>query len=372
MTKKECTITYPRKRFARAVVRALGRMVLPLAFELEISGRDRFPQGGPLIIVGNHVAAMEGVLMIVFTPWQVELLGTADIPVEKITEIAGRLFGFIPINRGHMDRPAMNKALDVLRQNGVIGIFPEGGIWDAGAMRPQKGVAWLSYRASAPVLPVGFSGTLGAIGKALKMQRPRLEMNVGDLISAARLPEGRARKVYFEEFSALVMGAVRDLLPAADETLRPVVDERFELEIAARDTSGETVSHPMGLEITHKTALAKLLHRPTILKIFRANLRLPIDPLQNLDSERDGKKVADAVELMLNYLREENPYLLAYRFGPREGRAMQDGLEELLALARWAARSGLALEVTPTRRYYSPEQEKEIVQIKQGAFGGWM
>jgi hypothetical protein len=126
------------------------------------------------------------------------------------------------------------------------------------------------------------------------------------------------------------------------------------------------------LDIFHTTALAKLLHRPVVLKIFSRNLRLPTSALQDLENEHDAGVIADATRSILDYLRDENPYLLTYRFGPPEAEAMQAGLEELLALARWTAESGLALTITPVRRFYSLDQEREVVQIKQGSFERWM
>jgi 1-acyl-sn-glycerol-3-phosphate acyltransferase len=348
-------------------------LVLPLAFRIRIIGRENFPEQGPLLVVGNHVAAMEAVLMVVFSPWQVEMLGSVDIPPEKVTVMAMNLFGCIPIMRGQTDRTAMRKALDVLRQGGVMGIFPEGGFWQAGAMPPQTGVAWLSSRAAAPVLPIGFHGTWGALGAALRLKRPCLTMQVGQLLPAARLPEGKARKVYLQEYAAQVMEAVTALLPADDPARQPrVVDERFELKVEVQELDGTPSSCPPDLVIRHPIALAKFLHQPGVLKIFLKNLRMSIGPLQDLRNERDPRKIADAVRPVLGYLRDENPYLLSYRFGAQEGGAMQAGLDELLALARWAAELGLSLKITPIRRYYSPQQGEDVEQIEQGTFGRWM
>lgn len=131
-------LRYPRKRVARTAARVAGRLVLPLMFRLRISGTSSFPRTGPLLVVGNHVAVIEAVMMAVYTPWPVEMLGAADIPHERISQIAMGFYGCIPVRRGHVDRPALNKALDVLQQRGVIGIFREGGIWQAGC-RPNGG-----------------------------------------------------------------------------------------------------------------------------------------------------------------------------------------------------------------------------------------
>ncbi len=367
------TIAYPRRIIARGTARGVMRALLPIAFRIRITGRENFPESGPLIVVGNHAAAMEAVLMAVYTPWQVEMLGAADIPHEKVTQVAIKIFGFIPVNRGHVDRPALNQALDVLKQKGIVAIFPEGGIWQTGVRRAQTGVAWLSYRAGAPVLPIGFGGTMGALGAALRMKRPELTMNVGEAMPAAHLPQGKARKVYLAEYAGQVLDAVSALLPADDPARRVTIsDERFGLQVGVLGPDGAPASYPAGLAIRHATALAKLLHQPALLKIFTQNLRLPTRPLQELDSEPDAGVIAGATRSILDYLRDENPYLLTYRFGPQEAEAMQAGLEELLALARWADGSGLALAITPIRRFYSLDQGKEVVQIKQGSFEQWM
>jgi 1-acyl-sn-glycerol-3-phosphate acyltransferase len=316
---------------------------------------------------------MEAVLMVIYPPWQVEMLGSVDVPHERITQITAGLYKFIPVNRGHVDRAALVKSLDVLRQGGVLAIFPEGGIWDAGHMRAHTGVAWLSYRANAPVLPIAFSGTMGALGAAMKLKRPRLTMRVGQLIPPARLPEGESRKAYSEAFATDVVRAIRALLPDEDPTRRPrVIDERFQLRAALHAEDGSPQTYPSDLAIQHATALAKLLHRPAILKIFTSNLNLPTQPLQNLEHEHDPERIAKAVQAILNYLDEDNPYLLTYRFGPQEAEAMRLGLEELLALARWASKSGLRLTLTPIRRYTLPDREGEVVQVKQGTFERWM
>ena len=371
--KKDDQLAYPRKRLARGLTRFFGRPLLNTLCKIQFSGRENLPERGPLVIVGNHVAVMEVVMMTVFTPWQVELLGAGDIPHEKITQFFSDFFGFIPVNRGHVDRSALSKALDILKQKGVLGVFPEGGIWEPGSMRAQTGVAWLSYHGQAPVLPVGFSGTTGALGKALRFERPTLSMHIGEQIPAATPAKGMPRKAYFEAYSKRVLGAIQDLIPAAERVQAPKIEnERFELSIQLRNTGGVQVKIPEKLEVQNAPALAKMLHRPVILKTFRSNLKLPVEALQTLANTPPAAQIAQAAEAILKYLEKQNEFFLIYRFGPKEGEAMQKGLTELRELALWADRQGLTMKLTPTRRYYSPESGQEIIQTSQEAFTDWM
>ena len=373
MTDKRYTLAYPRKRLQRGLIRALGRLILPLLYRLEITGRKHFPDSGPLIVVGNHTAAMEAVLLAVFTPWQVELMGAADIPAERITEVSTDLFGTIPVHRGDFDRAALRQALDVLAQDGVIGIFPEGGFWDVGGMQAQPGVAWLSYRSQAPVLPIGFSDTTGMINAGLRLRRPRLKMNVGRLLPPAELPEDMPRKSYFRRYASDVMEAVKTLIPPESRRERPKIeDERFDLAVEVRNPQGKPRLIPDHLAIEQKAALSKLLHRPMILKIFRQNLNLPVHALQRLVERPAVEEMITGLRHILAYLEDENPYLLTYRFGNAEGLAMQAGLEQLLALAQWAAASGYTVAVKPIWRYYSIEEGCEVVKMEQERCEQWM
>ena len=373
MTETLQSITYPRKRLARGFLRTSGRLLIPILSRLKIEGKNNFPKRGPLLVVGNHVAVMEAILMNVFSPWQVEMLGAADIPHEKISQIFSTLYGFIPVNRGHIDRPALTAGLNVLKQNGVIGIFPEGGIWEPGIMKPQTGVSWLSYRGNAPVLPIGFSGMLGSLDAFLKLQRPKLVMKIGQLIQPVTLKTGVPRKIVFENFAEEVMIAVRGLILPNDPSRHVAIkDEEFELKTEAFTANQEMVAIPASVTIQNQAALSKFFHRPAILKIFRRNLQLPIAPLQNLVQQDNPQSIKAALEAVLNYLENENPYLLTYRFGPKNAEEMFLGLQELLKFTNWAVNENFSVRVTPIWKYFSIEQNKHISQTSQGAFTDWM
>lgn len=364
---------YPRKVLLRFLLQSVGRLIIFLLFKIAIIGKENFPEKGPLIVVGNHTAIMEAVLVNIFSPWQIEMMGAADIPHEKISQIFSDLYGFIPVNRGHVDRSALQKALNVLKQNGIVGIFPEGGIWEPGLMRAQTGVAWLSYRGQTSVLPIGFSGTLGSLDQALKLKRPQLTMKIGKVIPPIQEVENTPRKILFQNYAEEVMVKVRSLILPADPSLETVIsNERFKLSIIVKDKDKTNIPIPEDKRIKHDTSLVKFLHRPAILKIFYANLSLPIEVLLNIAQNSDPQAIIDAVKLILHYLDNENPYLLTYRFGPKIGEEMKLGLQELLKLSKWASNHNYSLHITPTRLFFSIRDNQEIIQTRPEKFEHWM
>jgi 1-acyl-sn-glycerol-3-phosphate acyltransferase len=345
-------IAYPRRRISRSALRFAGRLLLPLLSRTVVVGRENIPSEGPLIVVGNHVAAMEVVLMVLVVDRQIEFLGTADIPPPPLMDAITRIYGFIPVFRGKMERKAMQLALSVLRQGGVLGVFPEGGIWRRGERRARKGVAWLSHRSGAPVLPMGFGGMEGALARMSRLQRPRFDVRVGEPLAPIVLESGRPRSEALDEAAQSLLAKVIDLLPPEDRPhASDVVEEVFSLEVTATTPTGQEMMIPDHLRPGHGAALSRLLHHPAITRVFLDRLHLPAEVFLHIEEKQDPRVIAKAARAVLSYLEQNNAYFLTYRFGGREGGSMAEGLSELLELADWAARARYRLSVTPVRRY---------------------
>ncbi|MDF1515355.1 MAG: lysophospholipid acyltransferase family protein [Anaerolineae bacterium] len=370
--KPQTNSSHSHRRLPRSLLRGLGRVLLPILTRTEITGSENSPEHGPLIVVGNHIATMETVLMVVYAPWQMELLGPGDIPPPPFMDAIARLHGYIPINRGNMDRAALNRALSVLKHGGILGMFPEGGIWDTGEKPAKRGVAWLSYRAQAPMLPIGFGGLAGAMNAALSLKRPHLTMNVGQIIPAVTVPSGVSRKDALDRAAQQVMQAITALIPEEyKDQAAAIQDERFNLEVHLTDAKGNAMIPPSNLVIHHADALCKMWYRPAILRIFTKDIGLDVGALQDIQSQPAARALVKAIAVIQDYLKVNNPAFFIYRFGMEEGLAMEYGLEELKALAQWATDHHLTLSIQPGRTYHYAGQENEIVESSPGAAHSW-
>jgi len=374
MPKEKMTIKYPRRLIQRFLTKWIFRAVLKLLFRIEVVGIENFPRKGPLLVVGNHTGAMEVVLLNAYSPRQIEMLSAADTPAERITEIINSIYGSIPVKRGSYNRSALQKALDVLEQEGLVGLFPEGGLWDVGKQRALPGISWLSYRSGAPILPIGFNDTSGAMGAGLKFKRPYLKMYVGEVLEPASIPDGTAKKVYFKDHAAKVMEKVYQLVPLEDAPSKEdISEESFDLEISLKDSAGNQVDLPTALQTGHSSELGRFFLLPHLLEdVFLYDLKLPVLPLKNLNTDPPIESLIEAIKSILLYLENENPYLLTYRFGVRTGLGMQKGLEELLQVLEWSFAETYQASLRAIRRYFSHTEQREIIQRKQESAQPWM
>lgn len=358
-------IPVPRRTLWRRFWRFFLRTMALLLIRAEVKGRRHFPNpdDGPVIIVANHNAIIEVGMITAFAPYPVEFLTTGDIPLEPRIAWLASLYGYIPVKRGSMDRKAMQRALSVLEQGGVVGLFPQGGIWDTQVTQARTGVAWLSQKGNAKIVPIGFGGTEGALMQALSFKRPHITMNVGEPIDPTpNKVEGKSRKEVLEDSTAEVMQAVFDLIPEWEkDRWTKLAEESFELQLALVSANGHTANGSTP-QIQQAQAVSKFFHRPVLLDAMRRNLELPVEPLEQLQTERDPKVLADALDVVLAYVQHENPYFLTYRFGNDEGHAMEAGLTELRDAARWATTNGYSMSIKPVRRFRMAGDEVFTVQ----------
>jgi 1-acyl-sn-glycerol-3-phosphate acyltransferase len=115
---------------------------------------------GPLIVVCNHTAGVDPLLVSLSMPTRVRWLMADDMRLPWL-DWFWKWHGIIFIARNRHGRTGLRKARKHLNENGIIGIFPEGRI-----ERPAKqllpfapGVGVLVRRSGARVLPVVIDGT---------------------------------------------------------------------------------------------------------------------------------------------------------------------------------------------------------------------
>ena len=116
--------------------------------------------GGPMIVVCNHTAGVDPILVSLSVPTKICWLMADDMRLKGVNWIWNWL-GVIFIARNRHGRTGLRRARTHLDMGGVIGIFPEGKI-----ERPAKqllkfapGVGVLVKRSGARVLPVIIEGT---------------------------------------------------------------------------------------------------------------------------------------------------------------------------------------------------------------------
>lgn len=148
-----------RRRFCRI---ALHIIAFPLLARIHsVSGQENVPSSGPAILCYNHINLVDPIMTLHVLKRNVIPVAKIEIFSYPIVGLAPQLYGSIPVRRGLVDRRALQASLDVLRQNEMLLVAPEGTRNDA-LIKGKSGTVFLAAHAgSPPIVPIGIDNTIG-------------------------------------------------------------------------------------------------------------------------------------------------------------------------------------------------------------------
>ncbi|WP_310435191.1 lysophospholipid acyltransferase family protein [Streptomyces sp. 3330] len=178
------------------VGRRIGVGLMYGLFRPRVLGAWKVPADGPLIFAINHSHNVDGPMVMGVAPRPTHFLIKKEAfigPLDPFLTAIGQL----KVDRDTTDRGAITRALGVLENGGVLGIFPEGtrGEGDFAALR--AGLAYFAVRGGAPIVPVavlGSSERRGRLIKALPPLRSRVDVVFGEPFDAGDGSGLRTRK----------------------------------------------------------------------------------------------------------------------------------------------------------------------------------
>jgi 1-acyl-sn-glycerol-3-phosphate acyltransferase len=167
----------PKVQLARSVLRPLFRLIFYVLSQVKITGKENVPSHGAYLVAVNHVSLFEAPFIYAFWPKALEALGAAEIWERPGQSALARLYGGIPVHRGHYDRHLIETSLAVLHSGYPLALAPEGErSHTPGMQRAQVGIAYLMEKARVPVVPVGIVGsTEDFLDRALRVNVPPLK-----------------------------------------------------------------------------------------------------------------------------------------------------------------------------------------------------
>jgi len=142
----------PVNRYFNLFTRYCIEPVVRRVFKLAAVNAQIIPKSGPAIIVANHVNLFD-------PPWIYSVLGrpvhfvaTEELFRKTILSTAIRLVGVFPIRKAAQDFQSVKNIINLLRQEVLIGIYPEGSrSWDGTNAPIIPTIARLIRRMKVPV-----------------------------------------------------------------------------------------------------------------------------------------------------------------------------------------------------------------------------
>jgi 1-acyl-sn-glycerol-3-phosphate acyltransferase len=194
---REKGVSRPLYALARVVVAPF----MHLWFGLRFDGADQIPREGPVIIAPNHKSFWDSFFVGLATRRHVRYMAKTELFAGPKGWLLVRL-GAFPVRRGTSDEEALETARTVLRQGGVLAVFPEGTrIREPDELgEPRAGVGRLALETGATLVPAAISGSERLfLGPLPKPRRVRIAFGEPIEVGESAPTRDAARELVVEE-----------------------------------------------------------------------------------------------------------------------------------------------------------------------------
>lgn len=184
--------------FARSVV----KIGLKPVYRIEVIGKENLPAEGSVLLCANHINNLDPLLVGITATRPVHYMAKDELfSVPVIGKIVSHLNAF-PVKRGMSDREALRKGLAILKEDKVLGLFPEGTRSKTGEIgKGLAGAGFFALRSEAVIIPCAIIGPYKTFQK--------IKVVYGKPINLAAASEN---KLNAEQATDLIMNEIKQLI----------------------------------------------------------------------------------------------------------------------------------------------------------------
>jgi 1-acyl-sn-glycerol-3-phosphate acyltransferase len=155
------------KNILFVILYGIAKALEKILFNIKIENFSHMPKEGRVILCPNHTSTIDPIVLMINSKRTIHFLAKEELFKGKFfTWFFTKLF-VISVKRNENDATAIKKCLRVLREDRVLGIFPEGTTVKHGQelIEPKAGALMLALQTKSPIIPVAIYGKYKFRGK---------------------------------------------------------------------------------------------------------------------------------------------------------------------------------------------------------------
>lgn len=153
------------KKIVRVLMRPIIKLVM-LIYRMKVINVEKLPKEGPAIVVLNHRHYFDIIFILSqFKGDEIRFVGRGTIKYNPFLRLLGWGFNIILVNRDGSDVGPLKNMIKLVKNNGILGIFPEGTRRGLYKGQFKSGATYVALRTKADIIPVGINGPLKLFSK---------------------------------------------------------------------------------------------------------------------------------------------------------------------------------------------------------------
>ncbi|WP_299448789.1 lysophospholipid acyltransferase family protein [uncultured Phascolarctobacterium sp.] len=142
-----------------SIAKIILKVLFAIGLRMRVEGAENIPAEGPLVIASNHLSLLDPPVIGVASTRKVHFMAKQELFVPILGDLY-KILGAFPVRRGGADRAAIKHGIDILKNNQVLAIFPEGTRSKTGKLgKAEPGALMMASKALATIVPCCVVGT---------------------------------------------------------------------------------------------------------------------------------------------------------------------------------------------------------------------
>ena len=196
-------------------IHIVGVLLFKLLFRLRAKGEGNIPRKGGCILASNHMSYLDPMVLGIACPRRLCFLARSELFTHTSRAFAWLItaLGAFPLKKGVGDLKALRTALALLREGGILVMFPEGTRTADGMLqRAEPGLGMLALKAGVPIIPTLIVGTDRALPRDARFIRlRRVGIYFGEKITPEELGAFERERQGYQKIADLVMERIAGL-----------------------------------------------------------------------------------------------------------------------------------------------------------------
>ena len=150
------------------IIRFIASILIKLLFFVKFNNKkmlnDNYAKGG-CIVAANHISLFDPVIIACALKRPIHYMAKAELFRKKFSSWFLKNLNAFPVDRSKADINAVKTALSLLKNNHILGIFPQGKRVAPNESQDAKlGAVQFAFKTKCPIIPVGIHTKGGKVG----------------------------------------------------------------------------------------------------------------------------------------------------------------------------------------------------------------
>jgi 1-acyl-sn-glycerol-3-phosphate acyltransferase len=190
------------KKIIYQVIRLLLLAIFKIFFRIKVKGKENMPEQGGVIVMSNHISAFDPPLLAAIFSRPLRFMAKKELFENPIIRFVLFLADAFPVDRSKNDITAVKKSLSLIKDQEVLGLFPEGTRHPEGKLgNPKAGSVMLAIKSGAPILPVGIKNV---------KSKGRITINIGKPFKLDKFAKKRLSKEERKKAAQLIKNKIKN------------------------------------------------------------------------------------------------------------------------------------------------------------------